>query len=118
MEMIIHAFISSRLDYCNSLFTRLNKTSLHRLQTVQNAPAGILSKSTRRSHITPITSDLLQSCTSRRSLRSSGQRLLEVPCTRLRTRGDCAFQVVAPKLWNELPSSLPPLILRSLIKGR
>ncbi|KAF7660438.1 hypothetical protein LDENG_00281820 [Lucifuga dentata] len=51
-------------------------------------------------------SDLLQSCTSRRFLRCSGQRLLKVPCTCLRTRGDPAFQVVAPKLWNELPSSL------------
>ncbi|KAF7642434.1 hypothetical protein LDENG_00258020, partial [Lucifuga dentata] len=28
MEIIIHAFISSHLDYCNSLFTCLNKTSL------------------------------------------------------------------------------------------
>ncbi|KAF7658584.1 hypothetical protein LDENG_00010560, partial [Lucifuga dentata] len=55
--------------------------------------------------------DLLQSCTSRSSLRSSGQRSLEVPRTRLRTRGARAFQVVAPKLWNELPSSLPSLIL-------
>ncbi|KAF7663724.1 hypothetical protein LDENG_00202950 [Lucifuga dentata] len=43
-----------------------------------------------------------QSYTSRRSLRSSGQRLLEVPCTHLRTCGDNAFQVVAPKQWNEL----------------
>ncbi|KAF7650613.1 hypothetical protein LDENG_00123020 [Lucifuga dentata] len=50
--------------------------------------------------------DLLQSYTSRRSLRSSGQRLLEVPRTCLRTRGDRAFQVVAPKLRNELPSYL------------
>ncbi|KAF7648415.1 hypothetical protein LDENG_00157260 [Lucifuga dentata] len=34
--MVIHAFISSCLDYCNSLFTCLNKMFLNRLQTVQN----------------------------------------------------------------------------------
>ncbi|KAF7657714.1 hypothetical protein LDENG_00023170 [Lucifuga dentata] len=48
-------------------------------------------------------SDLLQSYNSRRSLRCSVQRFLEVPHTRLRTRGDHAFQVVVPRLWNELP---------------
>ncbi|KAF7659347.1 hypothetical protein LDENG_00299430 [Lucifuga dentata] len=131
MEMIIHAFISSRLDYCKSLFNCLYRTCLHCLQTVQNAAAWLLTKFTR-SHITPILSslhwlplnfrvhfkiltltframhgqapqyisDLLQSYTSRKSLKSSGQRLLEVPHTRLRTCGDHAFQVVAPKLWN------------------
>jgi len=30
LEMIIHAFISSRLDYCNSIFTCLSKSSLNR----------------------------------------------------------------------------------------
>ena len=43
MEMLIHAFISSRLDYCNSLFTCLNKSSIQRLQTVQNAAARLLT---------------------------------------------------------------------------
>ncbi|KAF7663241.1 hypothetical protein LDENG_00215770 [Lucifuga dentata] len=61
--------------------------------------------------------DLLQSYTSRRSRRSSGQRSLEVPRTRLRTRGDCAFQVVAPKMWNELHPPSAPLTLRLLLKG-
>ncbi|KAF7652279.1 hypothetical protein LDENG_00099060, partial [Lucifuga dentata] len=84
----------------------LNKTSLHCLQIVQNAGAWLLTKSTRRPHIIPILLPRTHSYTSRRSLRSSGQRLLEVPRTHLRTRGDRDFQVVAPKLWNELPYSL------------
>ncbi|KAF7647950.1 hypothetical protein LDENG_00164180 [Lucifuga dentata] len=58
MEMIIHDLIASLLDYCKCLFTCLNKTSLHCLQTVQNAAAWLLTKSTRRSHITPILSSL------------------------------------------------------------
>ena len=54
MEMLIHAFISSRLDYCNSLFTCLSKTSLDRLQVVQNAAAKLLTRFSKRSHVTPI----------------------------------------------------------------
>uniref|UniRef100_A0A8C6U6R4 Reverse transcriptase domain-containing protein n=1 Tax=Neogobius melanostomus TaxID=47308 RepID=A0A8C6U6R4_9GOBI len=34
LELIIHAFVSSRLDYCNSLFSCLNKKELSRLQLV------------------------------------------------------------------------------------
>ncbi len=43
-EIIIHAFISSRLDYCNSLYYGLPVSSIHRLQLVQNAAARLLTK--------------------------------------------------------------------------
>ena len=141
MEMLIHAFISSRLDYCNSLFTCLSKTSMDRLQVVQNAAAKLLTRSSKRSHVTPILSalhwlpikfriqfkvmvityralhgqapayigDLLQPYVTSRSLRSSGQGLLIVPRTWLKPKGDCAFEVVSPKLWNSLPLNLRTL---------
>ncbi len=32
MKMLVHAFISTRLDYCNVLYTCLNKSSMDRLQ--------------------------------------------------------------------------------------
>ena len=41
-----------------------------------------------------------------RSLRSAGKHLLEVPKARLKTYGDRAFSVAAPKLWNDLPSEI------------
>ena len=41
-----------------------------------------------------------------RSLRSDGQQLLFVPKTRLKTFGDKAFSIQAPKLWNSLPAYL------------
>ncbi len=47
-------------------------------------------------------SDLLQPHVSARSLRSADQLLL-VPRSRSTHRGDRAFAVIAPKLWNELP---------------
>ena len=58
LETIIHAFVSSRLDYCNSLFTCLSKTSLDRLQLVQNTAARILTRSRRSCHITPVLASL------------------------------------------------------------
>ena len=39
-----------------------------------------------------------------RALRSADQLCLVVPKSRKKTRGDRAFSVVAPKLWNELPT--------------
>uniref|UniRef100_A0A8C6NV41 Reverse transcriptase domain-containing protein n=1 Tax=Nothobranchius furzeri TaxID=105023 RepID=A0A8C6NV41_NOTFU len=54
LETVIHTFISSRLDYCNSLFTCLSRTSLSRLQVVQNACARLLIKSSKHTHITPL----------------------------------------------------------------
>uniref|UniRef100_A0A8C6MBL6 Reverse transcriptase domain-containing protein n=1 Tax=Nothobranchius furzeri TaxID=105023 RepID=A0A8C6MBL6_NOTFU len=54
LETVIHTFISSRLDYCNSLFTCLSRTSLNRLQVVQNACARLLTKSSKHTHITPL----------------------------------------------------------------
>jgi hypothetical protein len=58
MELIIHAFVSSRLDYCNSLFSCLNQKELSRLQLIQNSAARILTRTNRRSHISPILKEL------------------------------------------------------------
>ena len=57
-EMLVHAFISSRLDYCNALFAGLKKQNLHKLQRIQNAAARVLTKTKRFEHITPILSSL------------------------------------------------------------
>ncbi|KAF7646371.1 hypothetical protein LDENG_00188670 [Lucifuga dentata] len=54
MEIIIHAFISSRLEYCNFLFTCLNKSLLNTFQTVQNATAQLLANSRKCCHVAPI----------------------------------------------------------------
>ena len=51
-------------------------------------------------------SDLLHYHNSPRLLRSSFQNLLAVPKSRLKTYGDRAFSVVAPRLWNKLPLEL------------
>ncbi|XP_043942670.1 extracellular calcium-sensing receptor-like [Protopterus annectens] len=54
--------------------------------------------------LTPIyLSEMLHPYFPARALRSEDLSLLEVPRSRLKTRGDRAFAVAAPKLWNELP---------------
>ena len=42
-EAVVHAFISSRLDYCNFLLTGVNDGLLRRLQSVQNAAARLVT---------------------------------------------------------------------------
>ncbi len=132
---MIHAFITSKLDYCNSLYTGISQTALSRLQLVQNAAARLLTRSQKRDHITPVLqslhwlpvryrvdfkillivykslngmapsyiSDLLIEHNVTRSLRSSNQRLLFIPKTRRKCRGDHAFATTAPRLWNDFP---------------
>ena len=54
LEKLIHCFISSKLDYCNSLFLGLPASLIKRLQRVQNVAARILTSTLRYEHITPI----------------------------------------------------------------
>ena len=51
---VANAFVSSRLDYCNSLFRSLSKASLHRLQSIQNCAARIVTNVCRYTCITPV----------------------------------------------------------------
>jgi len=53
VKAVVHAFISSRLDYCNSLLTGVNDGLLRRLQSVQNAAARLVTGTRRCEHITP-----------------------------------------------------------------
>ena len=48
LEQIVHAVISMRLDYCNSLFVNLPKEDLFKLQKVQNTAARLILGRRRR----------------------------------------------------------------------
>lgn len=58
LEMIIHAFISSCLDCCNSLFTCFSKKELYRLQAVQNSAARLSTHTNKRAHIKSVLASL------------------------------------------------------------
>ena len=42
IERLVHAMISSRLDYCNSLFMNIRNENLYKLQKLQNAAAKLV----------------------------------------------------------------------------
>ena len=52
--LVANGFVSSQLDYCNSLFRSLSKFNLHRLQSIQNSAARIVTNSGKYTRITPV----------------------------------------------------------------
>ncbi len=57
-EKLVHAFMTSRLDYCNALLGGCPVSSMYKLQIVQNAAARVLTRSRKYDHITPILQSL------------------------------------------------------------
>ena len=53
--MVIQAFVSSWLDYCNLVLNGITENLFQRLQSVQNAAARLITQRGRREHITNIT---------------------------------------------------------------
>ena len=57
-KTLVNSFVSSRLDYCNSLLHGINASQLNKLQRVQNAAARLISGALWRDHITPVLREL------------------------------------------------------------
>ncbi|XP_072251173.1 uncharacterized protein [Leuresthes tenuis] len=57
-EKLVHAFVTSRLDYCNSLLLGCPTYSLKSLQLIQNAAARVLMRTNRRDHVSPVLASL------------------------------------------------------------
>ncbi|KAK2148097.1 hypothetical protein LSH36_516g01009 [Paralvinella palmiformis] len=55
---VVHAFITSRLDYYNSLLLGLSNKMLQRLQRIPNIAARIVTGCRKYDHITPILKEL------------------------------------------------------------
>ena len=56
--LVANAIVSSRLDYCNSLFRSLSKLNLRKLQCIQNSAARIVTNTSKFSRITPVLKKL------------------------------------------------------------
>ncbi len=57
-EILIHAFMTSRLDYCNALLGGCSARLINKLQMVQNAAARVLTRTRKYDHISLVLSTL------------------------------------------------------------
>ena len=55
---LVHAFITSRIDYCNSPYYGLPNYQLHKLQRVLNSSARLVHCASRFCHITPLLREM------------------------------------------------------------
>ena len=72
LECLVHACITTKLDYCNSLLCGAPSALINKLQRIQNIVAMIITGHGRCEHITPV----LKSYTGCRSNKGSSLRLL------------------------------------------
>ena len=132
-EKCIHAFVTSRLDYCNALLSGYPDKALNKLQLVLNTAARMLTRTKKIDHFTPVLASLHWLSVKARAdfkvllltykalhglaptdlsdlvlpyiptLRSQDAGLLIVPRISKQTGGR-AFSYRAPFLWNGLPT--------------
>ena len=53
-ETLVHAFISSKIDYCNGLLYGVPDRQIMKLQRIQNACARLVCNTSKFCHITPL----------------------------------------------------------------
>ena len=58
LERVVHAFITTKLDYCYSLLCGAPTPLTNKLQHIQNIAARIITDSGSREHITPVLKSL------------------------------------------------------------
>ena len=128
---LVHALVSTRVDYCNSVLAAAPKTTTDKLQRVLNAAARVVSNTRKFDRgLSQLLHDELHwldvpdrvafklivtvhrclnhvvpvsAIVSRQHLRSAQQNTLVVPRYRLTTYGRRAFSVAGPTAWNSLP---------------
>ena len=57
-ETLIHAFMASRINHCNSLLFELPSFQISKIQTVQNAAACVILMKSKYFRITPLLKEL------------------------------------------------------------
>ena len=55
---LVSTFVTTRIDYCNSILAALPQSSIDPLQRVQNAAARLITGTGTREHITPVLQSL------------------------------------------------------------
>ena len=129
-EMLVHAVISSRLDYCNSLLYGVNKSVINKLQMVQNAAARLISLRRKHESVSDVLYNLHWLRVEARIVFKllllvykclhdmAPESLIELITVRNNTRSILylkhyqssyarrSFSYMAPRLWNNLPDHI------------
>ena len=50
---LANSLVSSKLDYCNSLYSGISQANLNKLQRIQNSLARVITNTSKYQHITP-----------------------------------------------------------------
>ena len=130
---LVHAVISSKLDYCNSLYINIDHTNLFKLQKVQNAAARLVVRKGKRHSITPILRELHwlkvearivfkvlllthksvnQKCSNNLAIKYKSynyrpEDFLKLETTKVKTKyGMRMFNYASARFWNTLPLHL------------
>lgn len=144
---LANALVSSRIDYCNSLYNGLTKTNILKMQRIQNSIARAITRTSKSAHITPILKNLhwlpieqrikfktsllvykalhfgqphyLKSMLNlpKHSHSTRSSTLLNIPRTNTEL-GKRAFSVAGPKTWNSLPLSVRNSTSINMFKSR
>ena len=134
-ECLVHAVISNKLDYCNSLYYGISKKNIRKLQKVQNTAARIVVNGDYKTPIHSTLRDLhwlevesrilfkillivhkciwcrcskniIELLNYKQFTRSSSDHLL-LHCPNVSTKyGKKSFSFTAPRLWNALPLNI------------
>ena len=92
MKLNISYLVSSRLDYCNGLFTSLSGKDLTRLQRLQNSAARLVFAVGR--------------VAARTTRPSSEHNRLAIPIISKTIKGEKRFNIAATMAWNSLPIAI------------
>ena len=126
-EMLVHAVVSSRLDYCNSLLYGVNKKVINKLQKVQNAAARLVSMRRKHESVSDVIvsmhwlrieeriifkllvlvfkclHEMAPECIVNLINVKDNARCLLVLTNYRSSLARKSFSYIAPKLWNNLP---------------
>ena len=133
-KTLVNSSVTSKMDYCNSLFYGLDDVTLRPIQLIQNNAARVITRQRKRDHITPALRNLhwlpvrhrisyKVSLLTYKCRVGKGPKYLTdllttyVPSHTLRSQeqnpkhrlnhyGGRAFVRAAPTLWNKLPPNL------------
>lgn len=129
-ELLVHAVISSRLDYCNSLLYGVNQEHIKKLQRVQNAAARLISMRKKHESVSDVLVDmhwlrveariffkllvLVYKCINNVApeciielieIKDVTRRILAYKYFQS-SYARKSFSYIAPKLWNNLPDNV------------